>query len=85
MGTFADALKDAGFDVENKGMQFDCMEDLKLPYMHDVKGNTFVTVVHYELFDDCKVVERNRKPVDLEWIKKYRKPVLNEGMVLYNC
>ena len=31
MNTFANALKGAGFNVENKYMQLDCKEDLKLP------------------------------------------------------
>lgn len=84
MNAFADALKGAGFNVENKCMQLDSMEDLKLPYMHDVFDNACITVVNYHLLDDCRVVERNRKPLDLEWVKKNRKPVRDEDMVLYN-
>jgi hypothetical protein len=84
MTTFANALKGAGFNVENKCMQLDCMEDLKLPYMHDVMDSACVTIVNYDLFNDCKVIERNRKPLDIEWIKKHRKPVRDEDMELYN-
>ena len=84
MNAFADALKGAGFNVENKGMQLDDLEDLKLPYMHDVLNNACVTVVNYHLLDDCRVMEKNRKPLDLELIKKKRKPVRDEDMELYN-
>lgn len=83
MGTFADALKGVGFDVEEV-KEINDFNDLKLPYMQVENRLVPVTVVNYQLLDDCRLIERTRKPLDVEWFKKNRKPFNNNDKGIYD-